>query len=317
MDHTSKRQRGRTQAAKVASRRIEAEAYLAEHFPVSATWWAQLRDGKMTATDLAEAVTAMMKEAPMVQAPMLCGDTDKSTVNPEQAVAHVLQRVRKHAIMIAQCQVELSALDTVRDAISQLLAVHQNAQQAGIADLIAAAAERPSIDREVERRSIEILSTGVTRANVIRLKQNADKLWKRPHDWSGLFKAIGRFQIRELPASNGVEHELLPPSATMMLYCRDANAFREAVSGAEPKAVMARVEAELADWITLHYPGPTPRNPVVLAKAWAALIMLGHRAMQENDRRLVVSLPSAWTPGRVMRIESNDQPNDSATTTGD
>ncbi|WP_375396447.1 hypothetical protein [uncultured Sphingomonas sp.] len=43
-----------------------------------------------------------------------------------------------------------------------------------------------------------------------------------------------------------------------------------------------------------------------MAKAWAALIMLDQRAMQESDRRLIVSLPSVWAPGRVMRIELQD-----------
>ena len=108
----------------------------------------------------------------------------------------------------------------------------------------------------------------------------------------------------DLPASDGIERELLPPSSNVMHYCRNPAKFRDEVTGAEPDAFMDRVELELAEWITAHYPGPVVRRPEVMAKAWAAIIMLGHRAMQESDRRIVVSLPSAWNPGRVMRIQS-------------
>lgn len=316
MNDKPARKAGRASAADVARRRIEAEVYLDRHFPTSATWWARLRDGRMSATDLAEAVTAMMAEATTVEAPALDGDTDKRTINPEQAVARILQRVRGREVAIAQCHAELSALDAVRDAISQMLSAYQAKEKSDMAELIAAAAQRPSIDREVERRSIDMLRTGVARADVIRLKQNADKLWKRPYDWSGLSATKGRFQIRDLPASEGIEHERLPPSANVLHYFRDTAAFRAAVTGAGPNAFMDRVEAELADWITLHYPGTCTRKPEVMAKAWAALLMLGHPAMQESNRRVVVSLPSAWNPGRVMRIQSNDQPVGRGTATG-
>jgi hypothetical protein len=151
---------------------------------------------------------------------------------------------------------------------------------------------------------------------VIRLKQNADKMWERPYDWSGLAATNGRFQIRDLPPGDGIEREALPPSSNFLHYCRDTAAFRAAVTGAEPNAVMDRVEAELADWLTLHYPGTAAREPAVMAKAWAALFMLDHRAMQDSDRRLIVSLPSAWNPGRVMRIQSTDQLSGSGMTTG-
>lgn len=307
MDDTPARKPGRAYAADIARRRIEAEAYLDRHFPTSASWWARLRNGTMSASDLANAVTAMITEAKAVQAPALVGDQDKLTLNPEQAVACVLQRVRDRDVAIARCRAELSALDAARDAISQVLAAHESAGKSDIADMIAAAAQRPSIDREIERRAIDILRAGATRADVIRLKQNADKLWARPHNWAGLSDKSGRFQIRELPPSDGIEREALPPSANILHYCRDAAAFKAMVSVAAPNTIMDEVEAELADWITLHYPGATTRKPAVMAKAWAALMMLDHRAMQESDRRISVSLPSAWNPGLVMRIESVDQ----------
>lgn len=297
---------GRVHAADVARRRIEAEAYLGQHYPVSATWWARLRSGEMSIGDLNEAVAAMTAEAKSVQAPPLEGETDKFTLNPEQAVARILQRVRVREVAIAQGRAELSALDAVREAISQVILAHERAGKSDMADMVAAATQRPSIDREIERRAIDILGAGITRANVIRLKQNADKLWMRRHNWAGLSAKNGRFQIRELPPSDGVERELLPPGANIIDYCRDVAAFRAEVAGAEPDAIMKRIEAELADWITVHYPGSTTRKPAVMAKAWAALMMLDHSAMQESDRRISVSLPSAWSPGRVMRIESQD-----------
>jgi len=298
MDDTPSRSVGRAYATNVARRRAEAEAYLNQHFPTSASLWAP--------SQLAEAVESMMAEARSIQAPVLEGDRDKLTLNPEQAVALVLQRVGQREISIAQCRAELSALDAVRDAISQVIAAHQDAEKSDSVQMTAAAAQRPSVDREIERRTIDILRAGVGRSNVIRLKQVADKLWKDPHNWTGLPKVIGRFQIRELPASGGIENELLPPSPKILLYCKNAAAFLSAVTDAAPDVVMARVEAELDNWITVHYPGKLPRQSEVMAKAWAALIMREHGAMQASQRRIIVLLPSVWTPGLVMQIKSDN-----------
>lgn len=306
MDDKPTRRVGRAYATDVARRRAEAEAYLSQHFPRSANLWAQLRSNKMSPSQLAEAIEFMVAEARTIQAPVLEGDRDKLTLNPEQAVALVLQRVGQREISIAQCRAELSALDAVRDAISQVIAAHQDAEKSDSVQMIAAAAQRPSVDREIERRNIDILLAGVGRSNVIRLKQVADKLWKDPHNWTGLPKVIGRFQIRELPASGGIEDELLPPSPNIMRYCKDASAFRTAVTNKAPDVFMDKVEAELDNWITVHYPGNRPRRPEVMAKAWAALIMLEHRAMQASQRRIIVLLPSVWTPGLVMQIKSDN-----------
>lgn len=297
---------GRANAADIARRRLEAGKYLEEHFPRSANLWTELRSNQLTPEKLVETVNAMIAEANSVKAPELPRSRDKMTLNPEQAVACVLKRIGDREEKIAGCRAELLALDCVRGAIEQLLAAYQDAARDDVAAIAAAAAQRPTVDREVERRTLDLLRTGVSRANLIRLKQNADKLWKRPHDWATVPNTVGRFTLSDRPPSSGIERELLPPSSNILHYCRDAKDFQQQAVAATPDRAMALAVSELADWITLHYPGGRVRQPAMMAEAWATLILLEDPAVQANKRNIDVLMPSPWKPGRVVRIKSED-----------
>ena len=299
------RGRGRPHASNVANRRLEAEQYLATHFPRSAQLWAELRGNQLSPEKLADTIVQMIAEAKSAVSPETVVGNDQLKLNPEQAVARVLQRVGMREKAIAACQAELSALDMVRSAIRQILIAHQVAGKSDIAEITAAAAQRPTVDREVERRILDILRTGVSRAGVIRRKQNADKLWSMPWNWASLPGTVGRFIIMDQPPGGGIDRELLPPSANILHYLSDASAFQAQWSGATAAQFIKAAEEELTDWIRLHYPGPTVRQPAVMAAAWASLILIKDPAMEQSDRRIDVLMPSAWKPGRVMRIKSS------------
>lgn len=302
---TKQRGPGRACAQNVAHRRIQAEQYLVENFPRSATFWSQLRSNQLSTAEFANAVAQMIAEAKSADPTELVGERDKFTLNPEQAVARVLKRVAAREKMIVACQAELSALDTVRAAIEQVLAAHRDAGRVDTAEITAAAAQQPTMDREVTRRAFDILCAGVSRADVIREKQIADKLWSSPRNWASLPETTGRFTITDRPPSGGIDQELLPPSASIAHYFRDPSKLRDLRSGATAAQLIKATETELKTWILLHYPGPTARQPAVMAAAWASLILLSDPTFQQSDHQVDVLMPSVWKPGRVMRIRSN------------
>jgi hypothetical protein len=301
--------RGRRQARDVAGRRRAAQEYLLRYFPRSAAIFDQLRDGQMTTEQLTTAVAQMLQEAQSVSAYEPDGETDATSTNPEQSLARALHHASVNAARLKICHEAIAAVDTLSVALKE----EANRLQALALDdqrvMIAAAAQRPTIDREIEARAIDLLRSGANRADLARMKQNAARLWKKPTTWEGLHRAYGPIQFNELSHSGSpISREVLPPSGKIATYLLNPEAVAKQAESLTGNALARLYIEHIQRWIVECHDGPMPREPAALARAWLPLIMRSDERIWSADLWENAQLPSAWTSGKIMQVQRGATP---------
>jgi len=300
----NKPKRGRRQARDVAARRRLAQEYLHRHFPQSAAIFEQLRDGQMTTEQLTAAVVQMLHEAQSVSADDLDGETDAISTNPEQSLARALCQASATAAQLKTCHEAIAAVETLAVALKEEESRLQTRSLDDQRLMIAAAAQRPTIDREIEARAIDLLRSGSNRTDLARMKQSAARLWKNPATWDKLRRDYGPIHFHELNHSGSpISREVLPPSGKIESYLVDPHAVANQAESLTGSALANLYIEHLQRWIVECYDGPLPRESGALARAWLPLIMRSDERVWSSNLWENAQLPSAWTHGKIMQVQ--------------
>lgn len=223
-------------------------------------------------------------------------------MNPEQSIARALAALGDLAASRLACKNLLAELDLARVSLAIEMGLIDNDEEHLRHELEAAVLTRPKIDREVEKRALEMERSGAKRANIIRDSQRADAAWARPYNWSQLPSVIGHLRISERPAPQTIAQELLPPVDDIAFYI-DVAAVPQMTEQLDDSRLQKWYIQQVLGWLSRNYPGPPDRGREVIAPAWTALLMRRDRLFQNHSDGQTFILPSAWTPGRVMHLE--------------
>ena len=301
---TAKQGPGRRPDKEIADRRLQALAYLEDHWPGAAELLDAVHYGNVPAQEIADKINLLVAEAEKKE--KLCFTrtvTDAVSVNPEQALAGALEAWSEIAAEREDCsrlRVELTAAVALLDARSSHLDTRRNAQHR---IMMAALAARPPIDREIYKRAHKMVRGGAARANGIRRQQAADRYWDRPVKWTSLPQSEGALRFVELPHErHRVATELLPPADDIAAYVLDPDVEQQMIAELTDGKLRQWYIKQIQGWLAAHYPGDLLRPEHVVARAWYMLVMRAHPLVQTDDLQGGILLPSPWTVGKVVEV---------------